>query len=90
LRPHVRTPAHRRGHDKGATAAKGGEVRTREGEVLKSVAVFDPGTEEVATVAASELPRYCKFDVKGGRANFRASILVRQAGSGSISALPAE
>jgi hypothetical protein len=52
--------------------------------------VLDPGTEEVATVAASELPRYCKFDVKGGRANFRASILVRQAGSGSISALPAE
>jgi hypothetical protein len=67
------------------------EVRTREGEVLKSVAVLlDPGTEEVATVAASELPRYCKFDVKGGRANFRASIVVRQAGSGSISALPAE
>jgi hypothetical protein len=34
------------------------EVRTREGELLKSVALLDPDTEEVATVAASELPRY--------------------------------
>jgi hypothetical protein len=35
-------------------------------------------------------PRYCKFDVQDGRASFRASILVRQEGVGSISALPAE
>jgi hypothetical protein len=42
------------------------EVLNRNGEVLKSVDVaLYPGTEEVATVEADELPRYCKFVVDG-------------------------
>jgi hypothetical protein len=67
------------------------EVRNRDGEVLKSVPVtLNPGAEEVASVEASEEPRYCKFDVQGGRTSFRASVLVRQEGVGTISALPAQ
>jgi hypothetical protein len=67
------------------------EVRNRDGEVLKSVDVtLSPGAEDVATVEASEAPRYCKFVVDGGKNHFRASILVRKDGEGSISALSAE
>ena len=67
------------------------EVLNRDGTVLKSVPVtLDPGTEEVATVLASESPRYCKFVVEGTRYHFRASILVRQEDVGSISALAAQ
>lgn len=67
------------------------EVRNRDGVVLESVEVtLKPGAEAVATVLAGELPRYCGFVVEGGRSHFRASILVRQPGVGSISALAAE
>jgi len=67
------------------------EVLNRDGAVLKSVDVMlDPGAHAVATALANELPRYCEFIVEGGRSHFRASILVRQLGAGSISALPAE
>jgi hypothetical protein len=67
------------------------EVLNRDGEVLKSVDVeLYPGAEEVATVEADELPRYCKFVVNGDKYDFRASILVRKDSDGSISALSAE
>jgi hypothetical protein len=67
------------------------EVLNRDGAVLKSVDVMlDPGAHAMATALANELPRYCEFTVEGGRPYFRASILVRQPGTGSISALPAE
>jgi hypothetical protein len=67
------------------------QVLNRDGEVLKSVDVgLDAGAEEVATVEANELPRYCKFVVDGTKNHFRASILVRKDGDGSISALSAE
>jgi hypothetical protein len=47
-----------------------------DGEVLKSVDVaLNPGTEEVATVEANELPRYCKFVVDGGKNHFRFNAL---------------
>jgi hypothetical protein len=49
-----------------------------------------PGTEEVASAPASDKLRYCKFVVDGARSNVRASILVRQPGIGSISALSAQ
>jgi hypothetical protein len=41
-------------------------------------------------VSASEGPRYCKFIVEGARSNYRGSVLTRQVGGGSISALSAE
>ena len=67
------------------------QVLNRDGEVLLSVDVaLNPGAEEVATVVANELPRYCKLVVDGGKNHFRASILVRKDGDGSISALSAE
>lgn len=67
------------------------QVLNHDGEVLKSVdVVLNPGTEEVATVEANELPRNCKFVVEGSKHHFRASILVRKNGEGSISALSAE
>jgi hypothetical protein len=67
------------------------QVLNRNGEVLRSVDVaLNPGAEEVATVEAHEFPRYCKFVVDGGKNHFRASILVRKDGDGSISALSAE
>ena len=68
------------------------EVFNRDGEsLLPPVEVtLQPGTEEVASVQASENPRYCKFVVEGARAHYRASILVRKPGYGSISALAAE
>jgi hypothetical protein len=67
------------------------QVLNRDGEVLKAVDVaLHPGAEEVATVEAHELPRYCKFIVEGAKNHFRASILVRKEGDGSISALAAE
>jgi hypothetical protein len=68
------------------------EVFNRDGEsLIPPVEVtLQPGTEEVASVPAGENPRYCKFVVEGWRFNFRASILVRKPGFGSISALPAE
>jgi hypothetical protein len=67
-------------------------VFNRDGEsLIPPVEVtLQPGTEEVASVPAGENPRYCKFVVEGGRHNFRASILVRKPGFGSISALPAQ
>ena len=37
-----------------------------------------------------EAPRYCKFALDGKTADFRASILTRTPGFGSISALPAQ
>jgi hypothetical protein len=49
-----------------------------------------PGTEKVVTVPSNLAPRYCRFEVEGRRSDFRASILVREPGRGSISALPAE
>ena len=67
------------------------EVLNRNGAVLKSVdVILYPRAEAVATVLASDLPRYCEFIVEGERSHFRASILVRQQGVGAISALPAE
>jgi hypothetical protein len=67
------------------------QVFNREGEVVTTVeTTLDPGQEDVARATADLLPRYCKFIVKGKRADFRASILVRQAGVGAISALPAQ
>jgi|GEM_PF-5304033 len=67
-------------------------VLNREGEaVLPPVEVtLNPGEEKVATAPAGLSPRYCKFDVEGGRSFFRASVLVREPDVGSISALPAE
>jgi hypothetical protein len=66
------------------------DVLNRSGEVLNSVPVtLNPGEEKVATVLASEEPRYCKFVVDGSRIHFRGTVLVRQEGVGSISALPA-
>ena len=49
-----------------------------------------PGAEAVASVEAVAEPRYCKFDVQDWRANFRASVLVREEGLGTISALSAQ
>jgi hypothetical protein len=67
------------------------EVLNQDGTPLNSVGVtLNPGAEAVATVPASASPRYCKFQIEGTRLHFRASILVRQPGVGSISALPAE
>src|SRR5262245_48658249 len=61
------------------------------GRVLKEVPVtLAPGAELVATVEADAKPRYCKFIVDGPRAAFRASVLVRDDGGGSISALAAQ
>lgn len=62
-----------------------------QGVALKTVPVIlAPGTEFVATVEAEEEPRYCKFIVDGPRGAFRASVLVRQDGVGSVSALAAQ
>jgi hypothetical protein len=67
------------------------EALNRAGTVKASVSVtLSPGEEKVATVPASDEPRYCKFVVEGARVNFPASVLVRQEGVGSISALPAQ
>lgn len=68
------------------------EAFNRDGEsLIPPVEVtLQPGTEEVASMPASENPRYCTFVVEGRRFDFRASILVRKPGFGSISALPAE
>jgi hypothetical protein len=67
------------------------EVFTKDGERVGHDKVsLAPGTEKVVTVPANLAPRYCKFEVDGKRSNFRASILVREPGRGSISALPAE
>jgi hypothetical protein len=66
------------------------EVFSREGEVIQFVeTTLEPGEEDVARATSPELPRYCKFIVDGTRAEFRASILVRRPGIGSISALSA-
>jgi hypothetical protein len=67
------------------------QIFNREGAVIKSVELtLDPGQEDVARAQSDELPRYCKFIVKGSAKDFRASILVRQDGVGAISALPAQ
>ena len=53
-----------------------------------------PGGREGRDLRASEdpneAPRYCKFALDGKKADFRASILTRTPGFGSISALPAQ
>ncbi len=64
----------------GQTLSASIEVLTHEGVVL----------EAVASVLADEQPRYCKFVVEGNKLHFRGSILVRQPGVGSVSALSAE
>ncbi len=67
------------------------EVYTKDGVLVGHDKVrLAPGTERVVTVAPNFAPRYCKFEVEGRRSDFRASILVREPGRGSISALPAE
>lgn len=67
------------------------EVFTKDGQrVGHDKVTLAPGTEKVVTVAPNLAPRYCKFEVEGRRSDFRASILVREPGRGSISALPAE
>jgi hypothetical protein len=71
------------------------QVFNRAGVALESVpASLAPGEERVATVPASadpnEAPRYCKFELDGKKTDFRASILTRTPGFGSISALPAQ
>jgi hypothetical protein len=71
------------------------QVFNRDGDPLATVpATLDPGQERVATVQANTdpalAPRYCKFEVEGGRSHYRASALVRELGRGSISALSAE
>jgi len=71
------------------------QVFNRAGGLLESVpATLAPGEERVATVPASddpsEAPRYCKFELNGNKSEFRASILTRTPGFGSISALPAQ
>jgi hypothetical protein len=67
-------------------------VLNREGKpVVDPVSVtLQPGEERVATAEASVEPRYCKFVVEGARFYYRASVLVRKDGEGSISALAAE
>ena len=66
------------------------EVFSREGVAVTTVdTTLDPGEEDVARATSDQLPRYCKFVVKGSAKEFRASILVRQEGVGAISALPA-
>jgi hypothetical protein len=58
------------------------EVRNRDGEVLKSVAVtLDPGTEEVASVEADEQPRYCKIASSTCRVRGRTFVLLFSCGS---------
>jgi hypothetical protein len=67
------------------------EVFTKDAVLVGSDKVrLAPGTEKVVTVAPNLAPRYCRFEVEGRRSDFRASILVREPGRGSISALPAE
>lgn len=66
-------------------------VLNREGEVLESIeTTLDPGQENVARAGSDSQPRYCQFIVEGKKSHFRASILVRKPGVGSISALSAE
>jgi hypothetical protein len=66
------------------------EVFARDGSVVERVVTtLGPGEEDVARAAAELLPRYCRVTVSGRRADFRASILIRQEGVGAISALPA-
>lgn len=66
------------------------EVFSRDGQVIEAVdTTLEPGEEDVARATSAEQPRYCKFIVDGTRAEFRASILVRRPGIGSISALSA-
>lgn len=67
------------------------QIFNRDGGVIETVdTTLQPGQEDVARADANQLPRYCKFVVAGKRADFRASVLVRQDGVGAISALPAE
>ncbi len=67
------------------------EVFTKDAVLVGSEKVkLAAGTERVVTVQPNLAPRYCKFEVEGRRSDFRASILVREPGRGSISALSAE
>jgi len=67
------------------------EVFTKDAErVGHEKVTLKPGTEKVVSVPVNLAPRYCKFEVEGKRSNYRASVLVREPGRGSISALAAE
>ena len=67
------------------------EVLTKDAErVGHDKVTLKPGTEKVVSVPANLAPRYCKFEVEGKRSNWRGSVLVREPGRGSISALAAE
>jgi hypothetical protein len=67
------------------------QVFNREGVAVVTVeTTLGPGQEDVARAEAGLLPRYCKFEVEGKRKHFRGSVLIRKAGEGAISALPAE
>jgi len=67
------------------------EVFTKDGVVLAGQTLtLAAGTERVVTVPAYSQPRYCKFSVDGLRSDVRGSILVREPGRGSISALAAQ
>ena len=58
--------------------------------VAEEPVTLAPSTEFVATSPSEDKPRYCKFVVVGPKNAFRASILVRDDGVGSISALAAQ
>jgi len=66
------------------------EVLNREGEVVKTVrTTLGPFEEDVARTESALLGRVCRFTVAGKKSDYRASILVRELGTGAISALPA-
>lgn len=66
------------------------DVFARDGSTVEHVeTTLDPGEEDVARATSDEQPRYCRFVVTGPKADFRASVLIRQTGVGAISALPA-
>jgi hypothetical protein len=67
------------------------EVRSQDGSVLATGGgTLNPGDETAAIVPGSASPRYCKFLVEGSRLHFRASIMVRMPGLGSVGVLPAQ
>ena len=67
------------------------DAMTRDGTVVATQdVVLTPFTEKVVTTPAAALARFCRFTVEGRTSHYRASILVREPGRGSISALAAE
>ena len=68
------------------------EALTRDGALAANPIDLSllPFTEKVLTTPAEALARFCRFTVEGRPHQFRASILVREAGRGSISALAAQ